>query len=190
MFVINSKTGEEYLVREPRKEDLDQLLSYITELVNEKTFIIMDHPPTREEEEDWLRDALKGISTGTKIHWVVEKNGEIVGSIDARKGKMKRSHTVEVGIALLKEARRKGLGTALMKRMIAEIFKKWPDTKLVYLGVFSKNEAAKGLYYKLGFRPVARHPGMDLHFGEYIDEEIWYWKDSPLVKELGLELGD
>ncbi len=75
-----------------------------------------------------------------------------------------------------------------MQRMLDEVFKKWPDVKLIWLGVFSKNKLAKALYWKLGFRPVARLPGWRFHFSEYVDEEIGYWKESPLVKELGIQL--
>ncbi len=187
-FEITTKTGDRYLVREPREEDLDEILEYITELVNERVFIVMDHVPSREEEKEWLENTIKDVRENRKIHWIVEKDGKIVGGIEARKGRMKHKHTVELGIALLKEARGKGLGKQLMQRLIDEIFKKWPDVKLIWLGVFSKNEPAKALYWKLGFRPVARLPGWRFHFGEYVDEEIWYWKDSPLVKELGIEL--
>ncbi len=177
-FEITAKTGEKYVVREPTIDDLDGLLDYITELVKERTFIAMDHVPTREEEKEWLENSIKDIKENRKIHWIIEKGGKIVGGIEARKGTMKQKHTVELGIALLSEARGKGLGKQLMQRMLDEVFKKWPDVKLIWLGVFSKNEPAKALYWKLGFRPVARLPNWNYHFGGYIDEEIWYWQSE------------
>ncbi len=184
-FIIKSRTGEEYLVREARMEDLDKILAYITELVNEKVYIDMNYIPTREEEREWLKERVSGERL---IYWVVEKDGKIVGSVEASRKGLRQEHVVEIGIALLKEARGRGLGKELMKRLLNEVFKKWSDVKLVWLGVFSENEPAKNLYWKLGFRPVARLPAWNSYSGRYIDEEIWYWKDSPLVKELGIKL--
>ena len=160
------------MVREPRMDDLDQLLAYIKELVEEKTYIGVDHVPTREEERKWLEKKLEEMKNGETIYWVVEKDGKLIGGIEARKGSMKQKHAVEMGIALLNEARGKGLGRQLMQRTLEEIFKKWPDAKLVWLGVFSKNDPAKALYWKLGFRPVARLPAWNSYSGRYIDEEI------------------
>ncbi len=187
-FQIKSKCGEIYLVREPTMDDLDQILAYITELVNEKALILMDHVPTRDEEREWLRDKIEDAKNGNVIYWIVEKAGKVVGSIESRRGSLKQKHMAELGIALLKEARGKGIAKALTSRLIKETLKKWLDVNLIWLGVYSKNEPAKHLYWKLGFRPVARLPLRADHFGELIDEEIWYWKDSPALKKSGLNL--
>ena len=57
-------------------------------------------------------------------------------------------------IAVVPEARWKGLGQALVGRMLAE----HPDARIWRLDVRAKNEAAVGLYRKNGFRIAAENP--------------------------------
>jgi len=187
-FWLTTKTGERFLVRYARPEDLEGLLAMITELAEERSYILVDKPPTLEEERVWLERGIKNVKDGKIIHWVVEKDGKLVGGLDASRRPLKMSHVVEIGIALLKEARRKGLGEQLLRTMIDAILKKWTDPIIISISVFSLNERARALYKKLGFVEVARFPFFIDHFGEHCDLIMMYWKGSPLLKKLGAEM--
>jgi RimJ/RimL family protein N-acetyltransferase len=187
-FWITAKTGERFLVRLAKPDDLEGLLSMITELIEERSYILMKEPPTLEEERVWLERGIKNVKEGRVIHWVVEKNGKLVGGLDASRRPLKMSHLVEIGIALLKEARGKGLGERLLRKMIDEILKKWTDPIIISISVFSLNERARALYKKVGFVEVARFPFFIDHFGEYCDLHMMYWKDSPLLRKMRIKL--
>ena len=188
-FQLIAKTGELFLVRKARPEDVEGCLAMISELVDEKVYILYDKKPTLEEERKWLERAMDNIRKGELIHWLVEKDRRIVGGIDASRRPMKMHHTVEIGIVLLKDARGKGVGEQLIKKMIEAILEQWKEPILITLGVFEKNERAKALYRKAGFAKVASYPLWIDHYGELIDLDMMYWKDSPLLRKKGIKLG-
>lgn len=189
LFQLTAKTGERFLVRKAKPEDIEGCLAMISELVDEKVYILYDKKPTLEEERRWLERAMDNVRKGELIHWLVEKDGRIVGGIDASRRPMKMHHIVEIGIVLLKDARGKGIGEHLIKKMIEAILEKWKEPILITLSVLERNARAKALYKKTGFVKVASFPLWIDHYGELIDLDMMYWKDSPLLKKKGIKLG-
>ena len=73
--------------------------------------------------------------------------GYLIASVFDGEGELLR-------IAAAPEARRKGIGSALLERMLAD----WPEVHIWRLDVRTKNTAAVSLYEKYGFRIAAENP--------------------------------
>ena len=80
------------------------------------------------------------------VYFVALEDGHCVGFIDYE---LKEGRAQVLGMAVLDEHRRKGIGVALLKHAIGEIVA--AGKKRVDLLVASDNEAAKALYTKFGF---------------------------------------
>jgi len=155
--------GTTVLLRAPRRDDLEQMLRFANRLVREKRKnaslgILMDKRFSRKEEEKFLTGVLAGIRRNDVVNVTAEVNGKIVGNTDLRRQRHNDVlHLGRLGIIVLKEYRRKGLGTLLMETALerAESL----GIKLVTLEVYASNEAALGLYTSMGFREFGRLPG-------------------------------
>jgi len=60
--------GKGVVFRCPKKGDEKALLRHINTLVEEKAYIGMQTKQTMKQEKDFLRDTLKGLRKGNKIH--------------------------------------------------------------------------------------------------------------------------
>jgi ribosomal protein S18 acetylase RimI-like enzyme len=79
-------------------------------------------------------------------------NGQLVGTVGlVREGGPKLRHKGIIwGVYVAPEARRRGLGKALMNEAIARA-RELPGLELLQLGVWAENTAARSLYLSLGF---------------------------------------
>lgn len=152
--------------RYPNMEDLDDLLEYINSLIEENTFICRKEKVERDDEVDWLKNTLKEIEEGRKVHLVVEFDGKVMGSADVKKKSGKQSHVGELGIGLRKEIREKGIGVRLMKALIDEA-ESVLNTEILTLEVFEKNKRARNLYEKIGFKKAGEIQGKFFQNGAY-----------------------
>lgn len=96
---------------------------------------------------------------------------EIVGMVwIVRDRHKKMAHKVCLcGIYVAPEARRKGVGRALVTECLAQA-RLLPDIRQVYLGVNAENEAALCLYESLGFEVFGREPACMIIDGKLHDE--------------------
>ena len=160
----------EWIIRDAEKSDAPELLKYIRELSEEKIYLLMEPgetPKTIEEEERFIsayhRDGRRLI--------VCVLDGKIVGSADCRIGNLNKTrHTASFGVAVRKEYRRRGVGTALMKEVMK--WAKEQGAEKLWLSVFSTNERAIALYKKLGFRVECIRKGQFKVKGKYVDEVV------------------
>jgi ribosomal protein S18 acetylase RimI-like enzyme len=79
------------------------------------------------------------------------------------------AHRGNLGLAIRKEHREKGVGTALLKFTLDKCKGKF---EIVELSVFSSNDAAKRLYSKFGFKAIGVRPRSIKRGDGYIDEDI------------------
>ena len=81
----------------------------------------------------------------------------------------KLARHAEIGIALLPEARGKGVGTAALAQLIEFAFVR-RNLRRLYLWVLSSNVAGQAAYRKVGFVEEGRHREHGWVRGEYVDE--------------------
>ncbi len=143
------------IFRYPRFEDYPDLLSYVNSLVRERAPILRNKPVNKREELRWIARRLIEIEEGKKVMLVVEINGKVVGSAEARKEKGRKSHVCEIGIGIEKRFRNLGIGQRLLATLLEEA-KCRLKCKIAVLRVYENNIVARHVYEKLGFKVVGR----------------------------------
>jgi len=167
-----TKRGRRVLFRPLREgEDVDELLRFINDLVDEDTFINMTERLTREEESKWLSEQLKAIEEGRGFNLLALHGDRIIA--DAGVGGLGRrsQHVGGLGIAISRGFREEGIGSEFMKELIT-LARDFLKLKMLFLHVFGNNERAVHVYQSMGFRECGRIPGAILYQGEYIDDVL------------------
>jgi RimJ/RimL family protein N-acetyltransferase len=125
------------IVRPSREEDRLPLARLYAAVAEERIYIGGEPPVDVEQRaRSWL---LEG-------GFVAEADGEVVGQIFVMAS---RHGFGEIGMMVAKDWRGRGVGTALMEAAIA--YARDQGLHKLSLDVFPHNEAAIGLYKKLGF---------------------------------------
>ena len=157
--------------------DLDDLLAYANELIEEDTYVLLSGIPlSRVHEEKYINEAIKLMLEDKKIHLIARIDGKLVSSFEIRRYTLRQSHVGEIGISIAKEFRDSGIGKQCMRILIGEARKM--GLRTLVLTCFAINSRAIGLYESFGFRKVGIIPGMFLYKGKYVDEVSMY---LPLV---------
>lgn len=172
---VKIRDGRTIVIRRPKMSDVKQLKDYINSLVAEDALIKINERQSLKAECAWLKDILKRIRKNKLHKFVAEYNGEIIGNVELRKEKWRKSHIAEIGISVKKNYRRLGVATILMKTIL-EIGKKDKEIKLMYLSAYTPNKAAQKLYKKLGFKKVAVLKNRGQYKGKFTDEIIFDFK--------------
>ena len=154
-------------LRGPNWNDLDDLIEYINGLVREGAQITKTELVTREAEAEWLGERLSEIENGQVIMLVAEVDGKVVsvGEVGLLTGE--RRHTGYLGIGVVKNKRRLGLGKLMMNALLGLARK--AGLKIVILDVYATNAIAMRLYEEVGFKEAGRIPKGILRSGHFID---------------------
>ncbi len=169
-----TRDGRLVVLRPPKKDDLDSMLEFINELVDERhedpNFgLLLDKKMTRAEEARWLRKRLDNIAKEEVIHIVAESNGKIVGSCDVARGIYSDTrHRGVLAVFVAKGWRDIGLGRELIKETLNQCKKR--GLMIVELEVLSTNRRAIHLYKKSGFRVIGRLPKGVRRDGKFYDK--------------------
>jgi RimJ/RimL family protein N-acetyltransferase len=172
---LTTATGDKFTIRTGQLEDAAAMLAYIRPVAEETEFFTLEpdeFPPTEEEERPWVQDHLD--SPG-KILLLAEASGYIIGSVNFENGLYRRiAHRGYLGIAVIKQWRGQGVGTALLQMLL-----QWASTNplidKVSLDVFATNHGAIRLYKKLGFIGEGlRLKDIKLGPGRYVDSVVMY----------------
>ncbi len=101
---------------------------------------------------------------------VAEMNGKVVGGsgLHPAGAALRRRHVMMLGISVVPEAQRQGVGTALMQAM-CDYADRWMGVLRLELTVYVDNAAAIALYRRFGFEMEGRHRGYAMRDGGYVD---------------------
>jgi L-amino acid N-acyltransferase YncA len=162
-----AKDGRKVTLRSLQWEDLDDCIEFINSLVDDGSDIAKETKVTRREEADWLGRRLASMENGEVIDMVAEVDGKMVANAEVglRRGNM--SQVGDLGIGIRSGYRGIGIGTELMKKLIAQ--SKMAGLRILVLDVFETNRTARGLYEKAGFTENGRIPKGIVKKGNYID---------------------
>jgi RimJ/RimL family protein N-acetyltransferase len=168
---FEANDGTMVIFREPTSEDARALMRFINSVVREKkSGILIDKPVTLKEEVGWLNGRLGDMKKRSTVMITAEVDGMIIGNCDAVRRMWKERHRVDIGIALAKPARGKGIGKALMTACIELAQERMPGIERFDLNVLDYNERAQALYKSLGFVEICRIPDVMKEGAEYIGE--------------------
>lgn len=149
--------------------DTRALLTFANDLIAEDTYLMLSGKKmTYAEEKKYVQNSLDRMKKKEKIHLVATVGDRVVGSAEIRRGEKRKHHIGEIGISVLKEFRREGIGRRLMSELIGQ--GKLLGLRMLMLHCFENNTAALALYKKFGFvmcglTPEAYHY-RDLYIGE------------------------
>ncbi|MEM9026710.1 MAG: N-acetyltransferase family protein [Verrucomicrobiota bacterium] len=138
---------------------------------------------TFEEEEIDDADALSRIREITSEHaWYVyeSEDGRIEGYayIAPFKSRCSYRYSLELSIYLDKDATGKGIGTQLMKAVLAAA--QSGDCHILIGGVALPNDASVRIHEKFGFEKVAHFKEVGRKFDRWIDVAYWQKTINPI----------
>ena len=163
-----SKLGKEVTVREAKEEDFISIWDIFQKVVSEGEYTSgVRAEPTKDNDKSsyGAEDKQKFITVLCEI----EK--KIVGYVTVEESMWELSrHAGELGIAVLPQFRRVGVGSALLGSALTVASDK--GFKKVNLSVFDTNKNAMNLYKRFGFKKVGKKKKQFYLNGRYIDEII------------------
>jgi len=158
------KEKKSFIIREAEESDAKAIKEIVDSVASEKYYVVPE-----SSREDW-DEAIREIKDRKGIIIVAQANGKIVGMAHVVRGKFEKNrHVGFLGITILKDFRRIGIGTAMMIRLI-EWAKKQECLDKISLTVFSTNKPAISLYRKLGFEVEGISKKQYKIEGKYVDE--------------------
>jgi len=165
--------GTHIVLREPTADDAPGLMEFINSVIGERlSGIVLVKKLTLKAEKAWLAGVLKEIRRKEAVMLLVESDGRILGNCHAGRRAMKHTHRATIGIALVKEARGKGIGEAAMRATIDLVRKRMKGVKFIDLSTFGYNKRAQGLYRRLGFVKVGEIPDAVREGDRYFSEHL------------------
>lgn len=171
---FKTKDGKELIIRYPKWEDLDSMVSFINAVSLEDTYITFSGEPIyKDGEMHYLSEMMKTIEGRSGIYLGCYYGDRFVGSATVLRDltQRKRSYHIGIfGITIAKDFRGIGLGEELAKQTLEEARKYMEGLKLFTLNMYSPNNIALHLYKKLGFVEYGRLPKGIWYKGTYVDE--------------------
>lgn len=153
-------------MREANEDDGEAIKNVVNSVASEKYYVV----PERSRE-DW-DEAIREVKNRKGLIIVTQLDEKTVGMAHLVRGKFeKNKHVGFLGISILKDFRKIGIGTAMMK-YIMEWARRQKGLEKVSLTVFSTNEAAINLYRTFGFQIEGMSKKQYKIEGKYIDETI------------------
>jgi len=160
------KNGQTITVKEAKEDDAEAIKNVVNSVASEKYYVV----PERSRE-DW-DEAIREVKKRKGLIIVTQLDEKTVGMAHLVRGKFeKNKHVGFLGISILKEFRKIGIGTAMMQ-YIMEWARRQKGLEKVSLTVFSTNEAAINLYHTFGFQIEGMSKRQYKIEGKYIDETI------------------
>lgn len=171
--VIND---QEYVFRYPREDDAESLCDYINELSQERTFIrFQGEVVTLEDEKKYVAKNLEQMAKQKKVVVLVLANDILVGSAEVTMKEKTEKHRGLIGITIKKGYRDQGVGTELLRLVMALAKQELSGLETLELRVNANNDRAIHLYKKLGFKEFGRLPRGVKRDDGYVDR-VYMWQ--------------
>ena len=174
-MIYTSKDGMRFVIRTARMSDLAEILRYFNGVIEERVpGLPFRNKYTLAEERKWLKGTVDGVRKGNRFYLLAETGGRIVASAglsySSEEHALDNRHMMVFGITVAEGYRGKGLGSELIRQMIAWARKKRLD--LLELNVYDTNRDARRLYERFGFRKVAEIPFRTKRGNKYISHVV------------------
>lgn len=166
---VKLKNNAEVTIRMAVPADAEKLLNTMRTYVADSPFIPKLESEIQlsvSQEMDWIT---KYVNQENSLLLVAEHKGQIVGNIDLSGNTRKiMQHTAMVGMGMLQQWQKIGLGTALLAESIAWA-KQNTTLEFLILQVYTKNIGGLKLYKKMGFVERGVIPQFFKHDDVYFD---------------------
>ena len=136
--------------------------------MQEEVLPYMIYSPSQRLEQ--IENRLRNLAP-TQHEFVAVLEGQVAGYVGLNQGVSRRSHHGELFIAVDAEQHGKGIGSALLTKML-DLTDNWLMMERVELGVLATNPGAKALYERFGFVVDGNTTGAIKSAGAFVDEII------------------
>ena len=153
------------------KEDVREFQRFINTLTKEGVYLLVDKSVTLKEEKQWLQTQIQAQRKKEQIYLKALVNSRLIADCFAKPGFGRNRGNINLGIAIAKNWRGKGIGRILLEELIRHSEQTW-HPKNIYLHVVSSNIKARHLYESLGFHIIAQLPKWFKYNTRYLDEYI------------------
>ena len=159
------------IIREAAGTDAEEMLHYNYIVGGETDFLSFGRNTFNISAEKEAR-FLERFKNSKKDLMLVALDGErIVANASIERNKTERySHRAELSITVLREYWGKGIGTRLLRELLA--FSENSGIESVYLDVRADNDRAIALYRKFGFKDIGNYERYFKINGEYYDAKL------------------
>lgn len=152
-------------IRDAREDDLRGILEIYNDVIASSTAVYRDDPATLDDRHEWL---LARRAQGYPVLVATDDSGVVgfasYGDFRAPPG---YRFTVEHTVHIRADQRGRGVGTALMRELIAHA--KQQGKHVMVGGVDAENEASLRFHERLGFVRVASLRQVGYKFGRWLD---------------------
>jgi RimJ/RimL family protein N-acetyltransferase len=168
-----AKNGENVILRPLTPHDIDELVTYINDFVDEREVdpnlgVIFDKKITKEEEAEWIAKLLGAVESGRAVTVAAFAGDRIVGNGDVIAGVYDdERHHGKLGITVSRGYRNLGIGKEIMKKLIE--LSRIAGLKTIELEVFANNPRAIHLYESVGFKQAGIIPKKIFRKDRFID---------------------
>ena len=162
------KDGSICTIRSAEPEDASRMIQYLKIIMGETPFLLRTPEEVDCTVEEEAAVLARRRDDPRSLMLVAEVDGEIAACADvcSHGRKSRQFHRGELGISVRKDFWRRGIGTAMMERLI--VFARQAGFEQIELTVESKNQRALALYHKYGFVVYGTRPhGLKYPDGSY-----------------------
>jgi GNAT superfamily N-acetyltransferase len=100
------------------KEDVREFQCFINTLIREGTYLLVNKPVTLKEEKQWLQTQIQAQRKGEQIYLKALVNSHLIKDCFAKPGFDRNRRNINLGIAIAKNWRGKGIGHILLEELI------------------------------------------------------------------------
>jgi len=175
-----STVGKTLDIRPARTTDAAAILRLHRGVLQERRYFITEPEEFRDTVDDKIRMIREFERSANSLFLVARKGPNLVGFLTVRGGALNRMrHTGKLEIMVHQDARRQGVGRALLEAAL-----RWAiaheDVRKLGLAVFADNQRAIDLYRQHGFREEGRRSQeYRLEDGRYVDDVLMYRFTDP-----------
>lgn len=167
MATVVQEGGNGIAIRDALPADAEDIARLYAHYVRTSSATFEETPPDAAEIERRLHNIR---SAGLPWRVARDNDGKLAGYAYASTYRVRSAYryTLENSVYVAPEAHAKGLGTALMRDLIALCSGLGYRQMLAVIGG-SDNESSIRLHTRLGFKTVAQHTAIGLKFGQWVD---------------------
>ena len=156
------------MIRKVKPDDTRDIALIYNYYIENSTISFETNPVTMEDMANRIADI-----SGKYPFFVYEESGKVVGYcyVSSWKKKAAYNKTVESTVYIEKDFQGKGIGRALMNKLINEL--KERSFHAVIACITVPNPSSVKLHEKLGFRQVSKFKEVGYKFGKWLDVGDW-----------------
>lgn len=156
------------VIRPAKPDDAVALLTFLGIVGSENNFLSYGAQAVGGAGKSG-EEIIKNCTQGSDRLIIAELDGRIVGAADLRAGhRAPIAHTAEIGLSVLREHGKQGIGRSLLEYLIQNA-KKGRRLRSLTATVSANDAAAASLCRRYGFTQMGRYPQFFHVGGEYVD---------------------